>query len=65
MQQITYLRASRVGREVLYTVYNSLGQAMLITRNLQWAETIAHSFKSDPSTVVVAVQDLKPRTRKR
>jgi uncharacterized protein YbaP (TraB family) len=65
MQQITYLRASRVGREVLYTVYNSLGQAMLITRNLQWAESIAASFRSNPNTVVVAVQESRSVARKR
>jgi hypothetical protein len=60
-----YLRANRIGSEIIYTVYNSQGHCMLITRSFKWAEIIARSFESHPGTLQIVVQELVAKKPKR
>jgi hypothetical protein len=60
-----YLTANRIGSEVLYTVYNSQGHAMLITRNFKWAEIIARSFETHPNTLQIIVEESRVKKPKR
>jgi hypothetical protein len=60
-----YLVANRIGSEVLYTVYNSRGHAMLITRSFKWAEIIARSFERNPATLQIVVEESRVKKPKR
>lgn len=62
---MTYIRANRIGHDIIYSVYNSLGSLMLYTRNRPWAESIARAFEQDPDTVEVVVCEQDPGIPKR
>jgi hypothetical protein len=60
-----YLTVNHVGKQVMYSVYNSQGDLMLYTSNGSWAGQIAESFKRHPDTreLVVAEQRSSPPKR--
>ena len=60
-----YLVANRIGSEVLYSVYNSRGHAMLITQSFKLAEIIARSFEQNPKTLQIVVQETRAKKPKR